>query len=251
MAQAAPGTPCLPAFADWGRKACIRCGHCVAACPRAALSLEGMPADSCAPLPDDWRIAPERLATFLKARRSIRRYTEKPVPRETLEKIIDIARYAPSGINIQPVRWAVIERREDVRELSRLTVEWMRRLVAEDAPMAGAFRFGRIVAAWDGGSDPVTRGAPQLVLAYALKDDPTASAACTIALTYLELAAASCALGACQAGYAQMAVNASDEARKLAGISKRTVCHGAMLIGYPQYPYFRIPARNPPKILWK
>lgn len=240
-----------PLFAEWGEKACIRCGHCVAVCPGGALSLATMPAAACAPLPADWRIPPERLGPFLKGRRSVRRYAETDVPRETLEKIIDIARYAPSGINLQPVRWAVIEKREEVRELARLTVEWMRGLVAEKAPPAVSFGFDRIVARWDDKEDPIARSAPHLILAYALKEDPTAQAACVIALTYLELAAASYGLGACWGGYLQMAVNASEDVRKLIGISKRTACHGAMLIGNPKHRYARIPLRNPPKILWK
>lgn len=243
--------PMLPALVDWGEKACIRCGHCVAVCPKGAISLATMPAEKCHELPLDWRIPPEKIESFLKGRRSVRRYTDAPVGRSTLEKLIDIGRYAPSGINLQPVRWAVILEKEKVRELAGLTVEWMRLLVAQGAPMAEAFRFPRIIAAWEGGADPVARSAPHIILAYALRDDPTAPAACTIALTYLELAAASFGLGACWAGYIQMAVTMSEDARKLAGISKRTACHGAMLIGHPAYRYERIPLRNDPHVLWR
>ena len=241
----------LPGLVDWGEKACIRCGHCVAVCPKAAISLETMPSARCRDLPRDWRIPPEKIEPFLKGRRSVRHYTDTPVDRATLEKLIDIGRYAPSGINLQPVRWVIIEEKGKVRELAGLTVEWMRSLVAENAPMAEAFRFPRIIAAWEEGADPVCRSAPHLILAYALKDDPTAPAACTIALTYLELAAASYGLGACWAGYVQMAVNMSEGARKVTGCSKRTVCHGAMLVGRPKYQYARIPLRNDPRILWR
>ncbi len=43
---------------------------------------------------------------LLKERRSIREYRDKKVDKETLEKIIEIARYAPSGNNVQP--WEII-----------------------------------------------------------------------------------------------------------------------------------------------
>lgn len=41
----------------------------------------------------------------LKSRRSVRRFLPDPVPRETLERILEGAAYAPSGHNIQP--WQV------------------------------------------------------------------------------------------------------------------------------------------------
>ena len=34
-------------------------------------------------------------------RRTIRRFTQKPIPSEILKKLIDYARIAPSGSNIQ------------------------------------------------------------------------------------------------------------------------------------------------------
>jgi F420 biosynthesis protein FbiB-like protein len=47
---------------------------------------------------------------LVRTRRSIRRYLDKPVPREWIEKILDAARWAPSAHNRQPWRFAVIER---------------------------------------------------------------------------------------------------------------------------------------------
>lgn len=44
----------------------------------------------------------------IKDRRSIRGFLEKPVPNEIIEKILDIARWAPSGVNTQPWHVAVL-----------------------------------------------------------------------------------------------------------------------------------------------
>lgn len=44
----------------------------------------------------------------LRGRRSIRSYEEKPVPRETIEEIIDTARLAPSANNIQPWEFVIV-----------------------------------------------------------------------------------------------------------------------------------------------
>lgn len=41
-------------------------------------------------------------STLIKARKSIRGYLPKPVPREVIEEIIDVAKWAPSSMNTQP-----------------------------------------------------------------------------------------------------------------------------------------------------
>ncbi|MBP7056373.1 MAG: nitroreductase family protein [Candidatus Omnitrophica bacterium] len=241
----------FPSMVEWGPKACISCGHCVAICPTGALSLDGMNSSECRELKIDWRVAPDKIEEFLKGRRSIRRFKETSLDRASLEKLIDIARYAPSGINRQPVCWAVISGREKVREVAGLTIEWMRSLVKDASPLAESLRMENIIKSWERGSDPITRGAPNLVIAYSLKDDMTAPAACTIALTYLEIAAASFGFGACWAGYVHMALNMSPEVNKLVGLSKRTSSFGAMLLGYQAIEYRRIPGRNRPHIIWR
>jgi len=42
-------------------------------------------------------------------RRSVRRFSDQPVPREMLEKILDAANWAPSAKNTQPWRFYVVE----------------------------------------------------------------------------------------------------------------------------------------------
>jgi nitroreductase len=45
----------------------------------------------------------------LKTRRSVRVFTDKPVPREIIEDIIDCGRLAASAINIQPWQFVAVE----------------------------------------------------------------------------------------------------------------------------------------------
>jgi nitroreductase len=111
--------------------------------------------------------ASEVVEPFLKARRSIRTYQSRPVDRGTLGRVIDFARYAPSGVNCQPVRWLVVQEREEVRRLAGIVVDWMRGAVRDNPALAGRFGLGRLVAGWDAGRDPVCRSAPHLIVAYA------------------------------------------------------------------------------------
>ena len=45
----------------------------------------------------------------IKGRRSIRNYKDDPVPKELIEKILEAGRWAPSGSNIQPWEFIVID----------------------------------------------------------------------------------------------------------------------------------------------
>ena len=42
-------------------------------------------------------------------RRSIRRYEDKAVPKEVIDKLLEAGVWAPSGMNAQPWRFVVIE----------------------------------------------------------------------------------------------------------------------------------------------
>ena len=44
-------------------------------------------------------------------RRSVRKFTSEPIPRETMEQIVRLASYAPSWKNTQTVRYTVVEDR--------------------------------------------------------------------------------------------------------------------------------------------
>jgi len=160
----------LPSWVDGAEALCINCGHCIAVCPTDALELSTMPSDKCVPVSKDLKTTQEQLEQFLKSRRSIRAYKEKPVEHEKLAKMIDIARYAPSGHNMQPVQWLIIEKRGEVKHLAQMTIDWVRGLLQSNPAFAEMMQGEALVAGWDAGIDVIARGAPHLVFAHAQKD---------------------------------------------------------------------------------
>ncbi len=54
----------------------------------------------------------DSLLELLKNRRSIRRFKLDPVPDEYVDKIIEAARWAPSGFNSQPWEFVVVRKQE-------------------------------------------------------------------------------------------------------------------------------------------
>ena len=240
-----------PAVVEGGNERCIRCGHCVAVCPHGALSHSAMAFDDC-PEIDRGRLPDAgQIKQFLRARRSIRRYKEAPLERETLASLIDVARFAPSGHNYQPVRWLVVQAPEEVQRLAGMVADWMRHLMDEKSPMVAAMHLDLVVEAWDKGYDRICRNAPHLILAHASQANPTSPAAATIALTYLELAAVSMGLGACWAGYFNVAANLWPPLKEALGLPEGHAPFGAMLVGHPKYRYQRLPLRNEPQVIWR
>lgn len=230
---------------------CIQCGHCVAVCPYGALSHMAMSPDECPPVQKELRLSPEQVEHVLRSRRSIRTYKKKAVDRETLAKLIDIARYAPSGHNSQPVRWYIIYDREEVQKLAGHVVDWMRFLMKDQYEFAMSLHMDRIVAGWDGGMDRICRNAPHVIVTHAPKDNRAAPAACTIALSYLDLAAPSFGLGACWAGYFNTAATMWSPMQEAMDLPEGDTCFGSIMIGYPRYAYYRLPLRNEPRITWR
>jgi nitroreductase len=243
----------LPNPTQDAEELCINCGHCVAVCPHWAMSLRSMNAEQCPPVRKDWLLNPEQVEHFLRSRRSIRAYKEQPVEREVLSKIIDIARFAPSGQNIQPVRWLVIYDSKEVWRLAALVIDWMRDLLKKGAPLAKALHMDRVVDAWgwESGVDRVCRGAPHVIVTHAPKEERTAPQACTIALAYLELAAPSFGLGACWAGYFNVAANVWPPMQEALDLPEGHASFGAMMVGHPKFRYQRLPLRNEARITWR
>jgi nitroreductase len=58
---------------------------------------------------------------IIKTRRSIRRFKPEPISDELLEKILEAGRWAPSGLNNQAWRFAVVTDKETIKKISGLT----------------------------------------------------------------------------------------------------------------------------------
>ena len=123
----------LPGVKDEVAHRCIRCGHCEAFCPAQALVLNFRPEEK-TPLSDGAGVlSPAELAPYLKKRRTIRRFTKSPVEKSILLEILDVARYAASGSNGQPVQWHVVHDSQKVHQIAEATISWMKTLPADQA----------------------------------------------------------------------------------------------------------------------
>jgi nitroreductase len=56
----------------------------------------------------------------IRTRRSIRKFTSRPVPQELITKIVEAAMYAPSARDTQPWHFIIVNRREILDEIPKV-----------------------------------------------------------------------------------------------------------------------------------
>ncbi len=226
---------------------CMRCGHCVGLCPTGSLTHSEMPETP--KIEKSLEVSFEQCAQLIKSRRSIREYQDKDVPRAEIERIINVARYAPTGHNSQGVRWLVINDRKKVRQIAAIGADWLRRVMKSSPQMAEMFKGIDVML--DAGKDMFLQGAPAVVLTFTEKGNPIAATDCVIALSYFDLLAKSAGLGCCWGGFMMAAAASYPDMIKALALPEGFVTHGALMVGYPKYKYQRIPGRKPASIIYR
>jgi nitroreductase/NAD-dependent dihydropyrimidine dehydrogenase PreA subunit len=227
---------------------CMKCGHCEAFCPSQALILDFRQEDKELLPADAGTIPPEDLAFYLKKRRSVRHFTADLLPKEKVLEVLDIARYAASGGNGQPVQWLVVHDPEKVKKIAGITIEWMKSLRNTAHPMSGYVPM--LISAWEQGHDVVCRGAPHLLFAHIPEGDPIAPVDAIIALTHFDLAAPAFGIGTCWAGFVALAASSFEPLQKVLGLPAGRKCAYAMMFGYPKFKVCAIPRRKPLEVVW-
>jgi nitroreductase/NAD-dependent dihydropyrimidine dehydrogenase PreA subunit len=228
---------------------CLRCGHCLGVCPTGSLIHQEMPVEQTHPIDKTQEINFKQSAQLIKGRRSIREYLDKDVSKEEIERIIEVARYSPTGHNNQEVQWLVINNRAFIRKLSAIGADWLRYMLKTNPGMADMFKGA--VQAVEMGQDIFLRDAPAIVMAFAEKNNAMCATDCAIALGYFDLAAKTAGLGCCWAGFFYMSAGNYPAMMKAIDLPEGMAPYGALMVGYPKYKYHRAPARKPARIIYR
>ena len=233
-------------------ESCIRCGHCVAVCPTGALKHLDLDFYKFEPVDESLKLSTGQSEHFFKSRRSIRTFKDRPVSKDKLERLIDIARYAPSARNAQEVEWLVINDRDIIKKYSGMVIDFCKVLLTDGVPGIDPNpHLHKVIEDWNAGIDLVLRDAPALIITHMEEENHLSQNDCMIALSNLELAATGMGLGCCWAGFLMTAAgNYSPMAEELS-LPEGHQCFGAMMVGYPKFRYQRIPIRKEPKITWR
>jgi nitroreductase len=182
----------------------------------------------------------DHLLNLVKKRRTVRKFKPDPLPEGCVEKIIEVARWAPSGFHTQPWEFVVIQKKE-VREAVIKALD-------RHAPPITKTKSG------DEQSDASRRSfrdAPVFIILLAdwrakvgLPGHPTEENAVVRAIyqsslasafLYMHLAAASLGL-ASQWYSAASRPEAEREIRNIIGIPESLTVYDMMVLGYPAAP---------------
>lgn len=230
--------------------ACFECGHCVCVCPTGAVVMDGYDQSEVVEVPKDGgALDPDRLMTAIRSRRSVRQFKKQGVEREKIEKILEAARFSPTGSNAQDVEFIVIQDRlEEItrRALESLHVvgEKMLKWEAENHTQSRySKRFYEMEAQYkEQGIDRLFFHAPAVLVFTGTNEiDPSITAA------KAEMMANALGLGCCYIGFFRGAVENDPALRAELGLEegRHVVC--TLALGYPAVRYFRSTPRKPRK----
>lgn len=239
----------FPGISPEKEKSCIGCQHCLAVCPTGIISILGRNPKESTPLENAYP-APESLEILMKGRRSVRRFVDENVDPELIEKILDVAGHAPSGVNNRKVRFTVLDEKEQVAALRDEVMAGLMKLMKENAIPKRMIHYARFLKVWERTQmDIIFRNAPHMVIASAPKDIPCPKEDCLIALTWFELYAQACGVGTLWNGLAKWAIDELlPETRAKLGIPEDHVFGYALSFGKPAVRYFRTVQHGPVEI---
>jgi nitroreductase len=179
----------------------------------------------------------EDLLELVKKRRSCRAFKADPVPDEYIDKIIEAARWAPSGANTQPWDFVVVKK----AELRQKINEFIEEQAVLTRKMDETRNPGRGSPAGTGSSSApvfiVLVGDPRTIEAYPVysvmqRGQSNLDASLAGAFIYLHLAAASLGL---RSGWLSATRNFYVQVmtKQLLGIPKELMIFDTMTLGYP------------------
>jgi ferredoxin len=244
---------------------CTGCGQCMAVCPKGAVTIEGRgisPADLMDLPETGFRSTFDELLSLMLARRSIREFEEREIPRPKVDAIIQAASTAPMGIPPSEVELLVLHGREKVREFSTDMIDDMRRsrfilsppVMALMRPFIGrdAYAFMKtftvplistIIDKQSEGKDWLLYGAPLAILFHIC---PVADPADTlVSATYAMLAAESMGIGGCMIGSVGPYLrHGGRKIKRKYGIAPANRVGITMVLGYPKVRFVRAIRRH-------
>lgn len=215
-------------------RACLDCYHCTAVCPVEAITCSE--SDKTAlPLPEG-----EGLLAKVQRRRSIRYFKPDTPDRAVIQAALDGAAYAPSAKNDRAYQWTVILGREAVERLYRIILDW-----AGSEP-----EFRALTWLARRGINPITCGAPCLVLVHCPDSCSNPVSDSVIAMTLAEQLLNDAGLGTCWGGYFHRAVQQCAELRAALNIPEGHEVYGVLMVGAPDERFPRIPVRPAAQVNW-
>ena len=229
---------------------CIHCDHCVALCPSGALAVNGTVPERLVP----HQISPANFLNLIKAKRSLRRFTNKPVDESTIQLLTDAFRWIPTAKNARESFAQVITGDQlDIldREVGLTLIKSFHRifnnytrpfwyLFANKKAKKYFKTKERFIERQSLQSNMITHKAPLVLLFHAPKSAMSnGNMDNNIAAAYIALYAQTLQMGTCYNGYIVFALKRNKKLSSAMGIPSNHQVFSSLLIGYPKTTYLR------------
>jgi nitroreductase len=243
----------------------------MAVCPTKSIAVEGLSYDS------DFFDLPPALSyeslfhDMIHTRRAVRNFSDTPVPRELLEKVVDAISFAPMGFPPFKVEIIVVRDTEVIRRSLPHMIEFYDSLLKvfknpvirffirrEAGPKRFKLMQGHLIPLLEtrmpelkrGVEDTITRNAPAMILFCGDKKGEDISEDAFVAATYGMLAAHALGLGGSIMSIIPPAIERSAELRKLFRVPDGSEILTSLILGYPKYKYARGIRRRIESVQW-
>ena len=244
---------------------CIDCGHCMVVCPKDAIS-----SDEKVRYFDYGKVDEDVIEGFLNTRRSIRKYKDKPLPREVIERLLNTAVLAPSATNAQNWEFTVVTDKKILDTLKNMTAEFYGMLVkyskdenfikklSQTMPdKAHYIRDEKLVEKvrvlsenLKSGNDRLFFDAPCFIALHADKSSVHPLENCCYALYNMVLLAHSMGIGSCINGLVLNPLNFNKKMRDVLSVPDNNLVYATATFGYKIEEFTKIPDRKKAKVTW-
>jgi nitroreductase len=188
----------------------------------------------------------KNIIEIIKTRRCVREYREDTISHEDIKFLIDCAKYAPSGFNIQPWSFMVIKNKRIMQEISERS---KKSLIPMLEPIKNTSQ--KIEDFLDylktEGTD-MFYNANVLIIILGKKDALTTDYDCAMAAQTMMLAAHSKGIGSCWIGGVQPALM-DEEFLKELGVQDGYKVVAPLIFGYPKGET-AMPEKIEPEVIW-
>jgi len=243
---------------------CLKCGHCVAACPNSAIQVDGLKSEEFIPFKESG-IHSDQLLSLMAQRRSVRRYKNKPIPREIIHQIIDAAHRSPTGTASRSTGVIAIDNPQILSAFSEHVYKMYEDLEKNLKNPIARFFIKRQIGTklfrtlldfvmpgmhwyinWyrQGKSNEILRDCPTLMLFHSPVYEPMSAENCLISAFHSIMMAQVLGIGTCFNDLIPPACNRVPKIRTLLDLPEDREVYASITMGYSKYQFKQIPPRK-------